>query len=444
MTTDSLLLIDGEQYFSAWFDSVATVRNARAAGDTQALLKHLAWRLSSVRRDGVASSGPSALSELVALQKRQQGSVRVLLSAHAFGLANRVAKARLGSSAKLERRFPRLSGSLHAKASIFKTSSESWAIIGSADLAPARWNIGHVRYSARRYRSRNFPSHDVGVLLRGQIVDHVEEFFDDCWGEGTINRAPLSPSSAMQLVENVPVASNVRRQTSSTYLDSLLKLIDNSVSFIYLEDQFFLPDFRDTRRGQGVPRQRSIVERLEAALDRGVCLIVMLPTPSRAYGHPSPWRSPNEFRRDRALARLQANPDHRERVWILHYSAADGRSTYVHSKLALADDRTMIVGSGNLNRRSLMSDVELGVELSDPLFVASSRRRLFEEHFGDGLFQGAATANDVQRSLQLTSTIGVRLQRVSIARPPASHVGPVQSFLADHLWDPVPPLRHGY
>jgi len=59
---------------------------------------------------------------------------------------------------------------------------------------------------------------------------------------------------------------------------------------------------------------------------------------------------------------------------------------YVHAKLLIADDDTLVVGSANINDRSLLGarDSELGVVLRGPRGIAASlRRTLWRQHLGD-------------------------------------------------------------
>lgn len=63
---------------------------------------------------------------------------------------------------------------------------------------------------------------------------------------------------------------------------------------------------------------------------------------------------------------------------------------YVHSKLMIVDDRFMIIGSANINDRSLLGtrDSELAMIIEDPNggygkgSIFEFRCRIFEEHFG--------------------------------------------------------------
>jgi phospholipase D1/2 len=83
---------------------------------------------------------------------------------------------------------------------------------------------------------------------------------------------------------------------------------------------------------------------------------------------------------------------------------------YIHSKLIIADDRRMIIGSANINDRSLLGerDSEIALYIQEQQPVASPfgwevspgiqefRVRLYEEHFGG---TGGLSANPLDEQL---------------------------------------------
>ncbi|WP_375689286.1 phospholipase D family protein [Pseudooceanicola sp. LIPI14-2-Ac024] len=72
-----------------------------------------------------------------------------------------------------------------------------------------------------------------------------------------------------------------------------------------------------------------------------------------------------------------------------------GRVVYVHSKVTIVDDHTAIVGSANLNGRSMKWDTEASLMFHDPGEVRDLRERLariwLDDHYGDGDPDRAAT-----------------------------------------------------
>jgi phosphatidylserine/phosphatidylglycerophosphate/cardiolipin synthase-like enzyme len=53
------------------------------------------------------------------------------------------------------------------------------------------------------------------------------------------------------------------------------------------------------------------------------------------------------------------------------------RGVYVHSKLALFDDKVAMIGSANFARRSMLQDGELSAFVTDQATVAGIRQQLF-------------------------------------------------------------------
>ena len=71
-------------------------------------------------------------------------------------------------------------------------------------------------------------------------------------------------------------------------------------------------------------------------------------------------------------------------------NGAHGRSVllgapmiYVHAKLSIFDDRAAVIGSANLNGRSLWWDTEAGVELTDRETTTMIRERVLAHWYPD-------------------------------------------------------------
>jgi phosphatidylserine/phosphatidylglycerophosphate/cardiolipin synthase-like enzyme len=63
------------------------------------------------------------------------------------------------------------------------------------------------------------------------------------------------------------------------------------------------------------------------------------------------------------------------------------REVYIHSKLLLADDGFLTLGSANLNQRSMAVDSEINIATDDPTHARDLRRRVWMQHSG-GLISG--------------------------------------------------------
>jgi phosphatidylserine/phosphatidylglycerophosphate/cardiolipin synthase-like enzyme len=125
---------------------------------------------------------------------------------------------------------------------------------------------------------------------------------------------------------------------------------------IYIENQYLeLPE---------------IIERLDAALSRGVDVVALVPAePDGA--------SPSDARA--ALGGY-------ENFTMAGIAGLDGDGhrvpVYVHDKLMLVDDEWATVGSCNLHRYSFFGNSEMNVAFRDPAAVRAMRVALLTEHLG--------------------------------------------------------------
>jgi phosphatidylserine/phosphatidylglycerophosphate/cardiolipin synthase-like enzyme len=74
------------------------------------------------------------------------------------------------------------------------------------------------------------------------------------------------------------------------------------------------------------------------------------------------------------------------------------REVYIHSKLLLADDGFLTLGSANLNQRSMAVDSEINIATDDPAHARDLRRRVWMQHSG-GLISGEdGTRHDIAKA----------------------------------------------
>ena len=67
-------------------------------------------------------------------------------------------------------------------------------------------------------------------------------------------------------------------------------------------------------------------------------------------------------------------------VTIHSHNASSTVALYVHSKVAIVDDRWLTVGSANLNEHSLFKDTEINIAACDPMLARHTRLALWAEH----------------------------------------------------------------
>jgi phosphatidylserine/phosphatidylglycerophosphate/cardiolipin synthase-like enzyme len=242
--------------------------------------------------------------------------------------------------------------------------------------------------------------HDVYARLRGPAATDVHHNFVQRWN-GASERArtdgvwpdaatcsdlafPEAPSAACGDVP-VQITRTVRREVytsehptpggkpfataagESSVLDQYVAAIDAAARSIYLEDQ--------------VIASPVIIERLDAALERGVEVVFLLP----GSAHP-------EFVRARANPKLAAlfEPLHalgRFAHFCLAAIASNAgpgeyHDVYVHAKIALVDDVWATIGSTNVADRSFRGDTELNASFWHRPTVSALRIELLLEHLG--------------------------------------------------------------
>jgi phosphatidylserine/phosphatidylglycerophosphate/cardiolipin synthase-like enzyme len=128
----------------------------------------------------------------------------------------------------------------------------------------------------------------------------------------------------------------------------------------------------------------SVVDALQAAVDRGVEVVFLVP----GDAHPvfvDARRDPRAAFYFEKLARL--GESERFTLAAIAGSRDTGRydEIYVHSKLVLVDDAWGMIGSTNIAERSFHCDTELNVSFWDAATATALRAELLGEHLGRDL-----------------------------------------------------------
>ncbi|KAH0838915.1 hypothetical protein HID58_092349 [Brassica napus] len=192
-----------------------------------------------------------------------------------------------------------------------------------------------------------------------------------------------------QIIRSVSQWSAGTNQPEDSIHQAYCSLIENAEHFIYIENQFFI---------SGLEKDDTILNRVSEALYRRIlkaheenkCFRVVIggidefgAATVRALMH---WQY-RSISRDRTsiLYNLKALLGPKTQDYISFYGLRSyGRlfedgpiatsQIYVHSKLLIVDDRIAVIGSSNINDRSLLGsrDSEIGVVIEDKEFVESS------------------------------------------------------------------------
>jgi phosphatidylserine/phosphatidylglycerophosphate/cardiolipin synthase-like enzyme len=451
-------LSEGAEYFEQWFFGLDRLRSSRH--ETRRLLHH-AWRLADVARFG-RLSGSARVSEHIGAAASNGVDIRLSISGHGLGaialalpMATRLIRIPT-LQILLDLTSASVSGSNHQKLSVFQDGDEIWALIGSVDLAPTRFERSHRRLGPRRYQSHRGPSHDVGLRIHGPAATELAIRLAARWsmlcavpGRRRIRQlsactplrilsenAAIDPwGSAIQVAETVPHGSDLPIPPSNSLGALYRKAIKAARSFVYIEDQYFTPDFRDSPRAARMTKEDdNLLPLLLDALSRGVHLIIVVPTPNR--GSAGLVDRLIRSRRDAAVRKLLQHP-RADRLVVCHYDPSV-HPVYIHSKLLLCDDTFMLVSSANVNRRSFFTDFEIGVGVFDPLVVRAIRRRLWTEHIGTALGSAYSShpadvdawARILRSSQRLTGYRALTKDSRMLAR--------LMTWANDRLVDPLP------
>jgi phosphatidylserine/phosphatidylglycerophosphate/cardiolipin synthase-like enzyme len=378
-----------------------------------------------IRLRGDTTNSPS-LSELVTDRANAGVTVRSMLwyvpgtignfgaSHGAENLAMSQLVEDLGGEAVQDNRLPNGNFASHHQKFIVlgNNGTDDVAFIGGIDIAPDRWDTPLHEESDRRQPELFEGWHDVQAEVAGpavgQLWDSFAERWNDprlpCFARGTAGNSTPTPIPAsarpspdtvgtcyVQVLYTYPCQSNDPAPLSSinyfpfatggdrSYESGLVKAIDAAEYFVYIEDQYLWPC--------------AVVDALANAVARGVTVICLLTNHYDVVGL-RPWHN---FLRQHCLDQLRAaDPDH---VFVFHLQqdGLGGDDIYVHAKTLIIDDRYAVIGTGNINRRSMRTDTEIAIAVVDATvedgsiggevvevcrFAKSYRERLWSEHLG--------------------------------------------------------------
>jgi phosphatidylserine/phosphatidylglycerophosphate/cardiolipin synthase-like enzyme len=212
--------------------------------------------------------------------------------------------------------------------------------------------------------------HDAAVRIEGPAVADVAEHFRMRWHGATKQRLP-SPGrpercgdDELQLVRTIP--EHVYRDLDHgefSVLESYLAALRSAQKLVYIENQFlWSPEV-----------VRVLADKLRNPPADDFRIVTLLPA------------RPNDgadISRGQVAALIAADDNNARflaaTIYARHGALRD--LIYVHSKIAIVDDRWLTVGSANLNEHSLFNDSELNIVCLDPERARAARLQLWAEH----------------------------------------------------------------
>ncbi|MBV9465701.1 MAG: hypothetical protein JO206_01775 [Solirubrobacterales bacterium] len=257
------------------------------------------------------------------------------------------------------------------------------AFVGGIDLTDSAGD----RFDSQRHPARRrLGWHDVAVRLRGPAVVDVDRHFRLRWNELTGERlgGPTAPdpvgAQTVQVVRTVAEGMyGAIPQGDFSILETYTRALRAGRRLIYIENQFmWAPEI-----------VAILAEKLRSPPHPDFRLVIVLPA--------KPNNGQDDTRGQLAVL-CEADQDRGRLLAATIRSLSDGRDDplYVHAKLAVIDDRWLLVGSANLNAHSLFNDTELGVIVDDPALARDARVRLWAEHLE---LDRAAVAGSEPRAL---------------------------------------------
>ncbi|XP_064618688.1 phospholipase D1-like [Lineus longissimus] len=235
-------------------------------------------------------------------------------------------------------------------------------------------------------------------LLLPKSYDNIEvpEMFND-----------FGVNCDLQVLRSVGHWSAGVKETEDSIHQASIHAIANAKHYIYIENQFFVSLYESDDVYNEIAD--ALFERIQRAHTnnenfRVYFILPLIPVPAAVitWVYKSICRDKNSI-----LQRLRAIMDDPSqyigffglRNWGELCDELVTQMIYVHSKLMIVDDNTVIIGSANLNDRSLLGkrDSELAIFVQDTEFVNSTmdgkqfkagkftlnlRKRLFMEHLG--------------------------------------------------------------
>ncbi|ACC74489.1 VTT domain-containing protein [Paraburkholderia phymatum] len=269
------------------------------------------------------------------------------------------------------------------------------AFVGGIDLTGSRWDTpAHRPHAPLRRNARDTPyqpMHDVQAMFDGPAAQAVSLLVRERWRRATARAADATPdpmprpddaagiwpADVAADIESVELGISVTQpafegrplvaQIQQLYIDAIAA----AKRSIYIENQYFTASRVGT----------ALAQRLADADSPDVAVV----GPQRTSG----WLQ--EATMGVLRARLhgvlkQADRRGRYAMYAPTTGGAHGQIINVHSKLMTVDDDVLIVGSANLNNRSMVLDTECNITLEargDPRIqaaIASVRNRLLAEH----------------------------------------------------------------
>jgi phosphatidylserine/phosphatidylglycerophosphate/cardiolipin synthase-like enzyme len=243
------------------------------------------------------------------------------------------------------------------------------AFVGGIDLT----DDGGDRYDTSAHLARRHLGwHDVATRIEGPAVADVADHFRERWRELTGEALPVTPPPEPAGNTTVQVVRTVAENMYDAFpngdfriFESYIRAVSGARELIYIENQFlWSPELVEI-----------IAAKLRNPPTPDFRVVVLLPSKAN-NGH--------DDTRGQLSVLVDADDGHGRVLGATIRSLAATRDRadplYVHAKVAVIDDRWLIIGSANINAHSFFNDTEMCVVSDDAELARDTRVRLWAEH----------------------------------------------------------------
>lgn len=200
----------------------------------------------------------------------------------------------------------------------------------------------------------------------------------------------------------IPASTDAPSARFTSIHDTMVELIASSKKYIYMENQYFMSSGEPTGQIQN-QIAKSIVARIVRAIKAREDLKVFIVSPlfpeppiaeyafyqyeTRTFVRKAICDEANVPCADKWITFLYLRRDFSSEAQsplVKAKSTMTSCPIYVHSKVTIVDDEVALIGSANVNDRSLVSgrDSEAAALIRDTTFARNLRTCLWSEHFG--------------------------------------------------------------
>lgn len=278
-----------------------------------------------------------------------------------------------------------------------------------------------------RERHPRLPWHDVHCKIEGPAVRDITGNFVERWSntkplslgyEKIDVAAPCYEAKGKQWVQIVRSLSKKTGasdgKTEKSIADAYCKAIAGAEKFVYIENQYFISKAGEGKAGPQNPIMETLAQRIIKAIEEKKEFLAILVLPIMPEGELSSWAEQEQMhwqfrtlQRDKNCKRQpwqevqplyqrleKATRDDPSRYLSIHYlrnwekqeRALVTEQIYVHAKTMIVDDRIAIIGSANINDRSMLGDRDSEIAAvvydEDARFAKELRLKLWQEHLG--------------------------------------------------------------